>query len=223
MASAAIIGAVAAGTGAAAAVVGVVGAQKSQKEQQLLAQEQQSLQTQQLLELGIDAEQNEANNAVRRDAIIKERDKQRRISRARSEVLETQQRRARINEARIVSAQQIAAGSEAGFTGTAGAAAADLGAAVGAARTEGAFNILLQQSQLRQQDILNKLVDVKTLPGFKDGTPATAQPLPAPTPFTSADKARQQASFTQRTAQTGSELSRNTTFFEQHFGRKSTS
>ena len=185
-----IIVAGAAIVGAGVAVAGVVQAKKAQKVAANQANEQTLLQNRQLGEELLSAQQRDANQDVRREATISERARERRISRARSQVLENQQIRERINEARIISAQQLAAGGAAGFTGTAGAAAADLATEIGSARTEGAFNVLLQQSQLRQQEIQTGLIEVDTLKGFKNVSkaPAKAQNFRGNTPVAGATR-----------------------------------
>lgn len=132
-----------------------------------LQREQVQLQKSQLLEERNRARQEAVDNEVRRTATLAERELERRFTRVRANVLETRQIRESINAARIQQAEQIAAGASAGFAGAAGAIAADLGAAIGGSRTAGALDILVQQSQLRQQDIQNRLIDVETLPGFR--------------------------------------------------------
>ncbi|AUR85188.1 TMhelix containing protein [Vibrio phage 1.077.O._10N.261.45.A10] len=152
-----------------AAVVGGVTAIKQSKiakENARLQREQASLGQQAALQDQVSAEQQKLDNATRRTAVLAERERERRLSRVRADVIESREIRERINEARALQAEQVVAGRAAGFTGAASAIASDLGAAVGQARTEAAANNLLQQSQLRQQDILNNIVDVSTLPGF---------------------------------------------------------
>ena len=167
--------------GAVAAVAGAITAKKGAKiaagqadisaQQVELQREQVNLQKAQLLETRNRARQEAIDNEVRREATLAERERERRFTRVRANVLETRQIRERINEARLQQAEQLVAGAAAGFAGGATAVVSDLAATIGASRTEGALNILVQQSQLRQQDIQNRLIDVKTLPGFREITP----------------------------------------------------
>lgn len=152
----------------AAVVGGVVAVKQAKiaKENAALQQEQARLGQQAALQDQVSAEQQKLDNAVRRTEVLKERERERRLSRVRADVIESREIRERINEARALQAEQVVAGRTAGFTGASSAIASDLGAAIGQARTEAAATNLLQQSQIRQQDILNNLVEVSTLPGF---------------------------------------------------------